>query len=99
MCHLAHELRIANSNLLGIMTANQFTKQLLQRMRLRNHFHGPHFPPKPWPSCSHRNKNSCGIDTVNPDPTQVTIEPLLWLEARAGRGVAGRLLAAEGGGC
>src|ERR1019366_10657932 len=62
-------------------------------------FPWPHFPPKPYHSCSRRNRTSCGLHTLNPDPTQVTIEPLLWLEARAGHGVSGHLLAAKAGGC
>src|SRR4029077_16092558 len=41
MRDVVHELGIANSDLLGIVTADQFKKELLQRMRLRNHFHGP----------------------------------------------------------
>src|SRR5208337_4752488 len=44
--------------------------------------------PTACPSYSYRNKNSCGLHTLNPDRMQVTIEPLLWLEACAGRGVS-----------
>src|SRR5258708_20406939 len=41
MCDVVHELGITNSDLLGIVTADQFKKQLLQRIRLRIHFPTP----------------------------------------------------------
>src|SRR5271157_2312632 len=79
MCDVAHDLRVANSNLLGIMPADQFTKQLLQRMRLRN-FHGPTSLPNRTPMVPYRNGTLCGLDTLNPDSTQVPIRAMLWSE-------------------
>src|SRR5580704_19233355 len=38
---VVHNLRVADPNLLGIVTANEFNKQLLQRVRFRNHYSGP----------------------------------------------------------
>src|SRR5580658_4025986 len=98
MGDVAYDLRVANSNLLGIVSADQFNEELLQRMRLRD-FHGPHFLPSLCPSCAPRNKSGLRIDTLNPDAMQVTIEPLLTLDARAGHGVSRYLLAVKEGGC
>jgi hypothetical protein len=47
----------------------------------------------------YRNGTLCGLDTLNPDLTQVPIGATVWLEALAGRGVSAYLLAAKAGGC
>jgi hypothetical protein len=36
MRDVAHQLRVANSQLLGIMTSDELKKELLQRMLFRN---------------------------------------------------------------
>ena len=41
MGDVVHDLRVANPNLLSIVPANEFNKQLLQRVRFRNHCSGP----------------------------------------------------------
>src|SRR5580698_78219 len=41
MRDVVYDLRVANPNLLGVVPANQLNKQLLQRMRFRNHRLGP----------------------------------------------------------
>src|SRR6202451_3075769 len=41
MRDVVHNLRVANPDLLGVVPANQLNKQLLQRMRFRNHCSEP----------------------------------------------------------
>src|ERR1700730_11775140 len=44
----------------------------------------PHFPPKPDLYGFHRHRTLCGLDTSNPYPAQVTIEPLTIVRSTRG---------------
>ena len=41
MRNVGYDLRIANANFVGVVSSHQVLKQLLQRMRFRNHFEPP----------------------------------------------------------